>query len=86
MDIAKEKHINCLLVMGNEMHPHLGDDNHTNNLIRQLFEDKTKLSKTDFFDLGKYYQRMLDNHLKIHEGTPEGELRLESILRLKWAC
>ena len=44
--------------MGNELHPHLGDDNHTNRLIRQAIKDKSKLSQRDCFDLGKYMARM----------------------------
>ncbi len=46
-----------LLEMGCKLHPHLKEDNHTNRLISSLYNND-KLTPSDCFDLGKYYDRM----------------------------
>lgn len=75
----KKEDIDLLLKMGNELHPHLGDDNHTNRLIRQALDDKRKLTQRDCFDLGKYTARM-----KIHlSGTDETWARASAISQFK---
>lgn len=51
-----------LIELGTKLHPHLGEDNHTNRLLKQLFsggEQKQSLTSRDYFDIGKYYDRML---------------------------
>lgn len=76
----EEEKINLgiLLELGTKMHPHLGVDNHTNKLVNILFDAPEKLSTDDIFDLGKYYQRMLD---MIHK-EPEYK-QVHAILTLK---
>lgn len=51
--------LNKLCELSKMMHPHLGEDNHTYRLILVLYTNKTKLASRDFFDLGKYYDRMM---------------------------
>jgi hypothetical protein len=77
-----------LMELGRLMHPHLGYDNHTNRLIKQL-NKREKLLPRDYFDLGKYYDRMLpmlDEHkdfllVSHNAGTQEV---LGAILELKY--
>jgi hypothetical protein len=60
MESENKINLDILLNLGAKMHPHLGMDNHTNKLIKTLFDNPSALSLDDAFDLGKYYQRMLD--------------------------
>lgn len=53
-----ENYMAKLLDMGRSLHGDLGDDNHTNRLLRKLF-NKEQIHPGEYFDLGKYYQRML---------------------------
>lgn len=57
--IEKENTLQLLEELTLLMHPDLGVDNHTNNLIKVLFTEKAKLASRDYFDLGKYYDRMV---------------------------
>jgi len=72
----KEKVIEELFQLADLMHPHLKGDNHTRDMITKAFSDE-KLSATEAFDCGKYYDRMfaLDKDMK----------RLSSILQFKYA-
>lgn len=57
MEITQHR-IDLLLKMGQELHPHLGMDNHTNKLIKKAVNGE-KLTIAEAFDLGKYYSRMV---------------------------
>ena len=59
-----------------KMHPHLGKDNHTNELIKKVI-NKEELRRDELFDCGKYYSRML-------EYTDEVPNSLSAILAFKW--
>lgn len=74
----EQKYIDALLEIGNEMHPHLGDDNHTNRLIRKALSENSKLTREECFDLGKYYSRMFD-----YLNNDKRNVRLSAILELK---
>ena len=41
------------------MHPHQGENNYTNKLIKQVFNNEP-ITVESIFDLGKYYSRMFD--------------------------
>jgi hypothetical protein len=53
-----ETYMAKLLEMGTMLHPNIGEDNHTNRLLRKLFL-REPMQPSELFDLGKYYQRML---------------------------
>jgi len=54
-----DKNLELLIALSIMLHPHLGADNYTAKLITALYTDKSKLSNRDYFDLGKYYDRMV---------------------------
>jgi hypothetical protein len=63
-------------------HPHLKGDNHTGRLIDKVFNGD-KMSKSEIFDCGKYYQRMLEQ-LRTFEGREDYNEYLNAILSFKW--
>ena len=68
-----------LVELSIKMHPHLGIDNHTQRLITKCMHDEP-LSNQEIFDLGKYYQRMLQ---MIDEKDPNYGEQVSAILALK---
>ena len=73
----KEQIMQELFILADLMHPHLKGENHTRYLITKAFSDE-KLSASDAFDCGKYYDRMF-NIDKEHK-------YLSSILQFKYAA
>jgi uncharacterized hydantoinase/oxoprolinase family protein len=67
------------------MHPNLGADNHTLRLIKVLYSDKSKLTPRDFFDLGKYYDRMVALVQTRIEEKQKFEY-LSAVINLKHTC
>ena len=63
-------------------HPHLKGDNHTRSLIDKLYSGE-KLTITEAFDCGKYYQRMLDQLDQFKDNTELYTEYLHAVLEFK---
>lgn len=72
----QELYIKQLHELADEQHPHMKGHNHTRTMVDKAFGPE-KLSATEAFDCGKYYQRMLEQ--------PKHMEYLSAILQFKYA-
>jgi len=70
-----------LFELADKMHPHLAGDNHTREMIEKAFSPQ-RLTTSEAFDCGKYYQRML---YMCNADNSTGNY-FHAILKFKWAC
>jgi hypothetical protein len=79
-----EESVAILHKLADLQHPHLVGDNHTRTLINKVY-NREKLSTSEAFDCGKYYQRMLEQLSDIDNKSKEHHNTLNSILAFKWS-
>lgn len=65
-------------------HPHMKGDNYTRLIIDKVYY-RSKLTPIEYFDCGKYYQRMLEQLEQFKENRELHSEYLNAILCLKWA-
>lgn len=82
-----ENNVSRLYELADLQHPHLKGDNYTRDLINKV-KNGERLTTTEAFDCGKYYDRMLAQlvqlarlHLLTFEDSNE---YLHAILAFKW--
>lgn len=79
-----EKNVARLHELADLQHPHLKGDNHTGRLIDKLFANE-KLTTSEAFDCGKYYQRMLEQLRPMDDSTILYSEYVSAILTFKWS-
>jgi len=78
-----EKELNLLYDLADRQHPHIKGDNHTRTLIDKVYNCE-KLSAEEYFDCGKYYQRMLEQLSLFKDDSILQKEYLHAVLTFKW--
>ncbi len=74
-----EAGLSRLHALADLQHPHMKGDNHTRTLIDKVYNGE-KLTTSEAFDCGKYYQRMIEQLKEVGEYSEY----LHAILDFKW--
>lgn len=80
-----EEKLTRLHELADLQHPHLAGNNHTRLLIDKVYNGE-KLSISEAFDCGKYYDRMLGQLELFNDNKELQHEYLNAILDFKWVA